>query len=580
MTVARITAVSGVIGSFFDIEVSGGAAPVIPEIVPTVTSVNGLPADALIDQLNSLWPVAPESTSSIVIQGTDLDTVTAIQFDFGCVRRVVTEGTWVDVDPVSGNFLTDSGKLIVPADTAVLDFNVDSPNQITIPWEELQIASLATVAPGAFSYFPAAMSLATAIFATNADTFVNGKTSNPVIDRPDYASDIWWNMRLWYGSGTHYIEPRAYINFRGPQSLRLVPLGDTQIGIGDAVQYAAWLTLTDGSSVNVTADISSWVSSDASVSIDVNGLATGVYVGSAIIYAFYRDQISNPYFDNSITVVDIKSGLAAMLISGNPNYTDGVSATTYLEGYPMWSGTNAAVYMTASTATPNPPKTGHAAANYNASTGIVNISSSASSGANSWNGTYNQLQTGWGTPWQNAVYGMYNTGSQYLTKGYAGATWTGEGSNDGIDWRLVSATGTAPQFVVTVDTGQPAMSASTNYYAQTVLLDGFSGYEFDSADTDVLGRIVHLIAYGDNAGAFANVTRIGIKNDFNEQSSTGLTFKILNSSEILCWLPHPGLYPNSWPLTVDNSRDMLFLFRNNDFTEFQPAATFRVFTGV
>jgi hypothetical protein len=249
-------------------------------------------------------------------------------------------------------------------------------------------------------------------------------------------------------------------------------------------------------------------------------------------------------------------------ISANPNYS--TSSQDYLEAYPMWYGTNASVYMTASTATPNPPKTGHAAFGYNSTTGLVNVSSSASTGNYKWDGSYNPVQTSNASPWIWPQYAMNQTGPNYLTKGYAGAYYSAS-LNDGINWRAAAADPNRfnDHFQLEFDAGLPAPSSSTNYYAQTLVSSYSYNFASPQGQQDATGwgldentasdnenlraKVLHVISYGGSGYTtyFSDLESIYVEcPDPGEvpeapwlRGSTPLAFKKISDYELLVWLP-------------------------------------------
>jgi hypothetical protein len=316
---------------------------------------------------------------------------------------------------------------------------------------------------------------------------------------------------------------------------------------------------------------------------------------------FFKDPEPHEIGGVSNFVIDIVNDpspkLAAFVLSANPNYSSASSPDTYLEAYPMWSGTTAQSYMTASTATPDPPKTGHAAFNYNATTGKLVVSSSASSAR--WDGTYSSYDFSGdgGNPWQPRIsmIGYNFQAPQFLTKGYAGASYAGINSNDGTNWRRVQVSGNvgaqgAP-ISATLSTGQPAPDANTNYYAQTLLCDSFNNSY--GADMRLSGprhaRIVHIIDTDQNE-TFAQLNSVCLmaQRDWTSNATVtlgdDLQWKKLDNNAILVYLPtkrdqsgNPdSRYPSSAQGSTDNT---FFYFRTTDRGEFFAMKYFQAFSG-
>ena len=608
-----ITVSSGSFSAQAELEVSGGAAP--EDVLPTVTAINGNTIITHVGESPAYGSVLyfspfmsqsaivnpPAGTSyQLSITGTNLDRVDSIQLDMAAMFTQFAEPVDETVPAMTSHTPRDSfnsqsftGSAITPDGLGYKSwpFTLIDPQHIVISSADIQYITDGYTNDGWNTWnnngspsfrFP------------QSNAFEMGWESsvqNGVWARNTVVGDMWWKLRLW--TGTLCVQPEFFIQMLGPRKMVIDPpdLYPTTNDIGSTFQFDGYFLLSDNNaryriSRNPNMLNVDWATTDINdnfdtsvISTDQNGLVTIKGEGQAKLQLYF----SNWTRVSATVIVEPPpppSAVTVFSIAGNPSYTDGVSALTYLEAYPMWSGTqNPGIYMSASTATPNPPKTGHAAVRYNTSTGVVTVLSSGTGTAASpgWQGTYNK------SPWQERIYAMSPAGDQYLVKGYAGQQFSGAFSDDGTYWRYVSATSEVNAFLADATPGLPALSASTNYYAMTVLGDSMTagGLGLDFEGLTVIGdRVLYFVSWGpDFTGSFADLQSIYLFNDFAEVAAESLNFKKLNDSEVLAWLPDVG--GNKWPATYGNDRLINFRFSGSTVGEWtETGLQFYPFTGV
>lgn len=200
----------------------GGAAP--PDVIPTVTHMNGFAVDQYFiegtGQMSNYGTIESfrpfQDLQSLDITGTDLQQVTAIQLDYACpYTGFAFPGQTLQPDMPIYNFAVRTGKIVIPdvpsSINPALAFTVVDNEHIRIPYTTFQTASwgLPTPLPG-FANFPNYM--LDVNFPANSHAYLEQENNAQPYDLIN-TRDVWWRLRLWYESGTHYIEPTMFVRF-------------------------------------------------------------------------------------------------------------------------------------------------------------------------------------------------------------------------------------------------------------------------------------------------------------------------------------------------------------------------------
>jgi hypothetical protein len=214
---------------------------VIPEIEPTVTSFNGVTVDQVLGYGSAtLDPFTSNEDLSIV--GTNFDRVTGIQIvngDTAVAWHADYSGinqAHVFVDP-SGN-LSD-GFIVIPSQVPAwynppawqCEYTVTDAQHIVIP--ALTFKNLAT--GGSFSdtanghpdpYFIYGNSFADTVsnqadpdyplFSYLSHLNGHGMFGEGTTVYASYLDSMWWKLRLWYTSGSHFVEAPLYFRLAIP----------------------------------------------------------------------------------------------------------------------------------------------------------------------------------------------------------------------------------------------------------------------------------------------------------------------------------------------------------------------------
>jgi hypothetical protein len=231
MGLTRITATSGTISGWTYLSTSEGGAT--PEIQPTIISLNGATMNESLGYASvSFQPFSGTSGEDLVIAGTNLDRVVGIQLDFGSCYETFS---WPDVftnDPNLSTFHMISGTVIVPSSASLVDgnvygqcsFTIDSPSQITIPalsfrqmcydFEDPSVMGMTGSAY--FQLYDSAISgLARPEWIDVWYEFLNNHNDGEGLLETVLTSN-WWVLRLWYVSGSHFIEPPFFFRCEQP----------------------------------------------------------------------------------------------------------------------------------------------------------------------------------------------------------------------------------------------------------------------------------------------------------------------------------------------------------------------------
>jgi len=212
MADVTITVSNGDFSAAVGIVTAGGVAPT-PEIVPNVGSMNGVYVNATSTENFRLQSYGILSdfrafygSESLQIVGNNLDKITKVQLVFGGIYTYYGDGNspWMPQDNYYNTYFDLEPAVVVSPEYAFaarlghdpsIAFSVLNTNTIIIPSQ---------------SFVSSTWMMPTTLFESPAIDYIGSKNGDAGFNLTKL-EDVWWVLRMWYGSGSHFILPHLFI---------------------------------------------------------------------------------------------------------------------------------------------------------------------------------------------------------------------------------------------------------------------------------------------------------------------------------------------------------------------------------